>query len=65
MLRTLKNLFKLFILSGKLDLKKSYSTFEGCVFSLKESTINIRKEVAKWTLLKLENILQVNESPWG
>ena len=26
MLRTLKNLFKLFILSGKLDLKKSYST---------------------------------------
>lgn len=32
MLRTLKNLLKLFILSGKLDLKKSYSTFEGCVF---------------------------------
>ena len=27
--------YKLFILSGKLDLKKSYSTFEGCVFSLK------------------------------
>ena len=58
-------LYKLFILSGKLDLKKSYSTFEGYVFSLKKSTINIKKEVDGWILSKLENTLQVRESHWG
>ena len=58
-------LYKLFRLSGKLDrLKNHILPSRGMIFSLKKSTINIKKEVDRWILSKLENTLQVRESHW-
>ena len=59
-------LYKLFRLSGKLDrLKNHILPSRGMFLNPKKSTINIKKEVDRWILSKLENTLQVRESHWG
>lgn len=58
-------LYKLFRLSGKLDrLKNHILPSRGMFLIIKKSTINIKKEVDRWILSKLENTLQVRESHW-